>query len=109
MAGGAVRNPLGELMDLACALHDPRTGRVKVPGFYDGIVEPTKQERADFVRSGFTVARFKKENHVRSLAQREAARGDGAAVDASDLRGPRPRRRVPGRGLEVDRARAGAS
>ena len=42
IAGGAARNPLAELMDLACALHDARTGRVKVPGFYDGIVKPTQ-------------------------------------------------------------------
>lgn len=72
MAGGPVRNPLGELMDLACALHDPRTGRVKVPGFYDGIVKPTKKERADFLRSGFSVKRFKKDNHVRSLRTDDA-------------------------------------
>jgi acetylornithine deacetylase/succinyl-diaminopimelate desuccinylase-like protein len=72
LAGGAARNPLGELMDLACALHDPRTGRVKVPGFYDGIVKPTKKERADFRRSGFTVARFKKDNHIRRLRTENA-------------------------------------
>jgi acetylornithine deacetylase/succinyl-diaminopimelate desuccinylase-like protein len=72
IAGGAVRNPLAELMDLACALHDARTGRVKVPGFYDGIVKPTSRERADFRRSGFTVARFKKDNHVRRLRSEDA-------------------------------------
>lgn len=72
IAGGAVRNPLGELMDLACAIHDPRTGRVKVPGFYDGIVQPTKKERTDFLRSGFTVARFKKDNHLRRLRSENA-------------------------------------
>jgi acetylornithine deacetylase/succinyl-diaminopimelate desuccinylase-like protein len=71
MAGGPVRNPLGELMDLACALHDPRTGRVKVPGFYDGVAAPTKQERADFLGSGFSVARFKQDNHVHRLRTEE--------------------------------------
>ncbi len=71
IAGGAVRNPLAELMDLACALHDPRTGRVKVPGFYDGIARPTKKERADFLGSGFTVARFRQDNHVRLLRSRD--------------------------------------
>jgi acetylornithine deacetylase/succinyl-diaminopimelate desuccinylase-like protein len=72
LGGGAVRNPLGELMDLACALHDPRTGRVKVPGFYDGIVKPTRKERDDFRRSGFTVSRFKQDNHVRLLRSENA-------------------------------------
>ena len=106
IAGGAVRNPLAELMDLACALHDARTGRVKVPGFYDGIAKPTKKERADFLGSGFTVARFRKDNHVRLLRSERRARGDGAALDAADVRGARPRRRLPGPGPEVDRARA---
>jgi acetylornithine deacetylase/succinyl-diaminopimelate desuccinylase-like protein len=72
IAGGAIRNPLAELMALACALHDARTGRVKVPGFYDGIVQPTKQERADFLGSGFTVPRFRKDNHVRLLRSHDA-------------------------------------
>jgi acetylornithine deacetylase/succinyl-diaminopimelate desuccinylase-like protein len=72
LAGGAVRNSLGELMDLACALHDPRTGRVKVPGFYDGIVKPTRKERADFKRSGFTVARFRRDNRARLLRSHDA-------------------------------------
>jgi acetylornithine deacetylase/succinyl-diaminopimelate desuccinylase-like protein len=72
IAGGAIRNPLAELMDLACALHDARTGRVKVPGFYDGIAKPTKRERADFLGSGFTVARFRKDNHVRLLRSTDA-------------------------------------
>ena len=72
MAGGAVRNPVGELMDLACALHDPRTGRVKVPGFYDGVVKPTRKELSDFEHSGFTVARFKRDNHVRRLRSENA-------------------------------------
>lgn len=72
IAGGAVRNPLAELMDLACALHDAKTGRVKVPGFYDGVEKPTKGERADFLASGFSVARFRRDNHVRRLRSGDA-------------------------------------
>jgi acetylornithine deacetylase/succinyl-diaminopimelate desuccinylase-like protein len=71
VVGGAARNPLAELMDLACALHDPRTGRVKVPGFYDGVRRPTRQERADFRRSGFTVRAFRRDNRVRLLRSEE--------------------------------------
>ena len=33
--GGAARNPLAELMQVVTELHDARSGRVKVPGFYD--------------------------------------------------------------------------
>ncbi|MCI0588433.1 MAG: M20/M25/M40 family metallo-hydrolase [Planctomycetes bacterium] len=67
IVGGAVRNPLGELMDLACALHDPRSGRVKVPGFYDDVRPLTAREREEFRRSGFTVRAFRRDNRVRRL------------------------------------------
>jgi acetylornithine deacetylase/succinyl-diaminopimelate desuccinylase-like protein len=43
--GGAVLNPLAELCRLVAALHDENR-RIAVPGFYDGVVEPTADERA---------------------------------------------------------------
>ena len=66
-AGGAARNPIGELMQLMCGIHDPRTGRVKLPGFYDDIVKPTSAEIDDFRRCGFSLPGFKKDLHLRSL------------------------------------------
>jgi acetylornithine deacetylase/succinyl-diaminopimelate desuccinylase-like protein len=72
IVGGGARNPLAELMDLACALHDARSGRVKVPGFYDGVVRLTARERADFRRSGFTLANFRRDNKVRRLRSENA-------------------------------------
>jgi acetylornithine deacetylase/succinyl-diaminopimelate desuccinylase-like protein len=72
VVGGAARNPLAELMDLVCAIHDPRTGRVKVPGFYDDVVALTARERADFRRSGFTVRGFKRDNRLRRLRTENA-------------------------------------
>jgi acetylornithine deacetylase/succinyl-diaminopimelate desuccinylase-like protein len=54
-------------MDLAGALHDARTGRIKVPGFYDDVVRPTQKERADFRRSGFTLRAFRRDNRVTLL------------------------------------------
>lgn len=59
LTGGAARNPLAELMEIAHACLDAKTGRVKVPGFYDDVVEPTKAEIKSFLRSGFHVSRFK--------------------------------------------------
>lgn len=44
--GGIVANPLHELSRLVARLHD-ETGRIAAPGFYDGIVEPTKAERKE--------------------------------------------------------------
>ena len=35
--GGVARNPVAELAQLASEIFDARTGRVKVPGFYDDV------------------------------------------------------------------------
>ncbi|GGM07985.1 M20/M25/M40 family metallo-hydrolase [Nakamurella endophytica] len=44
--GGAVANPVTELVRMLAGLHDADR-RIAVPGFYDDVVEPTPQERAD--------------------------------------------------------------
>lgn len=71
IVGGAARNPLAELMDLACALHDPRSGRVRVPGFYADVLRPTRKEREGFRRSGFSVEAFRRDNGLRRLRTRD--------------------------------------
>ena len=67
VCGGAARNPMAELMKLVNECFDATTGRVKIPGFYDDVVPPTKKELEDFKRSGFTVAGFKKDHLFKSL------------------------------------------
>ena len=59
VTGGAARNPLAELMEVANACVDAKTGKVKIPGFYDDVVAPTKAELTSFLKSGFQVSRFK--------------------------------------------------
>ncbi len=58
LTGGAARNPLAELSALVSACVDSRTGRVKIPGFYDDVVSPTRAEMRSFLASGFQVKRF---------------------------------------------------
>ncbi|MGH7208010.1 MAG: M20/M25/M40 family metallo-hydrolase, partial [Nitrospiraceae bacterium] len=58
LTGGAARNPLAELCALAHACVDARSGRVKIPGFYDDVVPPTRAEIKSFLASGFQVKRF---------------------------------------------------
>jgi acetylornithine deacetylase/succinyl-diaminopimelate desuccinylase-like protein len=70
--GGAARNPVAELADLVAAMHDARTGRVAIPGFYDDVVPPTRGELADLARSGFTVRGFKRDHLLRSLRTDDA-------------------------------------
>jgi len=59
VTGGAARNPLAELMEVATACVDAKAGKVKIPGFYKDVVEPSKAEIKSFLKSGFQVRRFK--------------------------------------------------
>lgn len=65
--GGAARNPIGELMKVVCDLYDPTTGRVKVPGFYDDMIPPSKKELNDWASCGFSVSAFKKAHHLKKM------------------------------------------
>jgi acetylornithine deacetylase/succinyl-diaminopimelate desuccinylase-like protein len=47
MYGGPAINPIRALCQILGALHDGN-GRIRIPGFYDGIVEPTPEQRADW-------------------------------------------------------------
>ncbi len=73
VTGGAARNPLAELMEVANSCVDARTGRVKIPGFYDDVVKPMTSEIKDFLKSGFEVERFKKAYGFRSLRVQDPA------------------------------------
>lgn len=70
--GGASRNPIAELMQLICDIYDPRTGKVKIKGFYDDVIPPTKKELNDWANSGFTVSGFKKAHHLKKLRSNDA-------------------------------------
>ena len=65
--GGAARNPVGELMKLACDLYDPTTGKVKIRGFYDDVIPPTKGELNDWANCGFTTRDFKKAHKLKKM------------------------------------------
>jgi acetylornithine deacetylase/succinyl-diaminopimelate desuccinylase-like protein len=72
VTGGAARNPIGELMKLVCEMYDASTGKVKIKGFYDDVVPPSKQELEDFRRSGFTIKKFKKDHGFKSIRTEDA-------------------------------------
>ncbi|MFG2817898.1 dipeptidase [Kitasatospora sp. NPDC048365] len=57
--GGAVPNPADVAASLVAALHDADR-RVAVPGFYDGVVELTAEERALFAELPFDEAQWLK-------------------------------------------------
>lgn len=66
-SGGAARNPVAELCQLISECFDAKTGQVKIPGFYDDVVPPTKKELGDLKKSGFSTAAFKKAHQFKSL------------------------------------------
>jgi acetylornithine deacetylase/succinyl-diaminopimelate desuccinylase-like protein len=43
------------------SLHDPQTGRVTIPGFYDDVVEPSAEERQAFAALPFDEAAYRRE------------------------------------------------
>jgi acetylornithine deacetylase/succinyl-diaminopimelate desuccinylase-like protein len=65
--GGAARNPVGELAQLIAECYDARTGRVRIPHFYDAVRRPTAAERRELARAGFKGAHFKKAHGLRSV------------------------------------------
>jgi acetylornithine deacetylase/succinyl-diaminopimelate desuccinylase-like protein len=69
--GGAARNPVAELAQLVGEIFDARTGRVKVPGFYDDVDKLTKQQLADFKAAGFSTEHFRKTYEFTSLRTKD--------------------------------------
>jgi acetylornithine deacetylase/succinyl-diaminopimelate desuccinylase-like protein len=57
--GGAVENPAMALANLLAQIRD-KNGRIKIPGFYDGIVPLSKFERAQAARYPLKDAQLKK-------------------------------------------------
>jgi acetylornithine deacetylase/succinyl-diaminopimelate desuccinylase-like protein len=73
VTGGAARNPLAELMEVTQACVDAKTGKVKIPGFYQDVVEPTKAEIKSFLASGFQVKSFKQAYGFQTLRTHDPA------------------------------------
>jgi acetylornithine deacetylase/succinyl-diaminopimelate desuccinylase-like protein len=65
--GGVARNPIGELASLIATMYDARSGRVKIPGFYDGVRKVSPAEKKAFGRAGFSRRRFAAAHELGSL------------------------------------------
>ena len=58
--GGAVANPAFVLTQLLAQMKD-RSGRIKIPGFYDDVLPLKDEERAEYARLPFNERRFREE------------------------------------------------
>ena len=65
--GGVSRNPIAELMQVICDIYDPRTGKVKLKGFYEDVIPPSKKELKDWENCGFSVKGFKQAHHLKKM------------------------------------------
>jgi acetylornithine deacetylase/succinyl-diaminopimelate desuccinylase-like protein len=58
--GGAVANPAFVLAQLLAQMKD-RSGRIKIPGFYDDVIPLNPEERAEYQKLPFSEKRYRKE------------------------------------------------
>ena len=67
LVGGVARNPIGELAQVVSQCYDAKTGKVKIPGFYEDVVPATKAEVNSFVNSGFTTKGYQKAHELKTI------------------------------------------
>jgi len=58
--GGAVANPAMVLVQILAQMKD-KSGRIKIAGFYDDVVELTAEERAEFAKLPFNERKYRQE------------------------------------------------
>lgn len=64
--GGAVANPITILCKMIASLHD-ENNHVTIPGFYDDVVQATKEERELMARAPYNEEEYKKDLGVKEL------------------------------------------
>jgi acetylornithine deacetylase/succinyl-diaminopimelate desuccinylase-like protein len=57
--GGAVANPINILCEMIAKMKDEKN-HITIPGFYDDVVELTKEERAEMAKAPFNLEEYKK-------------------------------------------------
>ncbi len=64
--GGGVDNPINVLAEMIAKLKD-NNGRIKIPGFYDAVINLTKKERENFKTLPFSEKQYAKTLGVKEL------------------------------------------
>lgn len=72
LTGGGARNPITELCGLVASFLDQDSGRILIPGFYDGVRPVGEDELAGFLASGFTRDGFMASHELRRIREGDA-------------------------------------
>ncbi|MCQ2144490.1 MAG: dipeptidase [Bacteroidales bacterium] len=56
--GGAIANPINVLCEMVASLHD-ENGKITIPGFYDKVVELSREDRDMLARAPFDMKEYK--------------------------------------------------
>ena len=64
--GGAVANPITILAKMIASLHD-KDNHIRIPGFYDDVIEASKEERALMAKAPFNKNEYKKDLGIEKL------------------------------------------
>ncbi len=64
--GGAVANPIQILCDMIASMKD-KDNHITIPGFYDDVLELTKEERAELNKTPFSLEDYKKDLAVEDV------------------------------------------
>lgn len=78
MFGGAVANPINALAEMIARMKDA-DGRIRLPGFYDDVIDVSPEERAELARLPYDVEDFKR------LISIPAAVGEAGYTDLERL------------------------
>ncbi|MEM7104094.1 MAG: dipeptidase [Bacteroidota bacterium] len=68
--GGAVANPVNILSKMIASLHDEHN-KITIPGFYDDVIEVTKEERTEMNKAPFDLEAYKEDLDINAVRGEE--------------------------------------
>ena len=99
MYGGAAANPIRILAKILADIHD-ETGRVTVPGFYDGVEETPSQVLKSWETLGTDARKLPRPDRPVDARRRKGPLGARTGLGAADGRVQRHHRRLHRQGLQ---------
>jgi acetylornithine deacetylase/succinyl-diaminopimelate desuccinylase-like protein len=64
--GGAVANPINILCEMIASMKD-KNNHITIPGFYDGVMELSKEDRAEMAKAPFNLENYKKDLDINDI------------------------------------------